>query len=80
LDLVCEISTTVPKGRLLFATEMSLRLKIIKGDITQQRTAAIVNAANTDLVLGAGVAGAIRVTGGPTIQDECDKIGPIPLG
>jgi O-acetyl-ADP-ribose deacetylase (regulator of RNase III) len=41
---------------------------------------AIVNAANTRLVLGAGVAGAIRQRGGPEIQAECDAIGPIDLG
>src|SRR5262249_45026880 len=38
------------------------------------------NAANTRLQLGAGVAGAIRRKGGPTIQQECDAIGPVPLG
>ena len=41
---------------------------------------AIVNAANSDLVLGAGVAGAIRARGGPAIQAECDAIGPIAVG
>jgi O-acetyl-ADP-ribose deacetylase (regulator of RNase III) len=39
-----------------------------------------VNAANTDLILGAGVAGAIRRRGGRAIQDECDRLAPIPLG
>ncbi len=51
-----------------------------KGDITEADVDAIVNAANTGLQLGAGVAGAIRRTGGPSIQRECDAIGPIPLG
>ena len=37
-------------------------------------------AANNQLILGAGVAGAIRRAGGPAIQEECDKIGPIPVG
>lgn len=41
---------------------------------------AIVNAANNDLMLGGGVAGAIRSRGGPSIQAECDKIGPIRIG
>jgi O-acetyl-ADP-ribose deacetylase (regulator of RNase III) len=41
---------------------------------------AIVNAANNDLVLGAGVAGAIRRRGGATIQKECDARGPISVG
>ena len=51
-----------------------------RGDITQAEVDAVVNAANTDLALGAGVAGAIRRAGGPTIQEECNRIGPIPLG
>lgn len=51
-----------------------------KGDITAMNVDAIVNAANTDLLLGAGVAGAIRAAGGPSIQEECDRIGPIVLG
>jgi O-acetyl-ADP-ribose deacetylase (regulator of RNase III) len=55
-------------------------VEFITGDITSQRVDAIVNAANTDLLLGAGVAGAIRRAGGPAIQEECSRIGPIPLG
>ena len=51
-----------------------------EGDITEQTVDAIVNAANSDLVLGAGVAGAIRDKGGPSIQAECDAIGPIAVG
>jgi len=43
-------------------------------------TDAIVNAANNDLQLGGGVAGAIRRKGGPSIQAECDQIGTIPVG
>jgi O-acetyl-ADP-ribose deacetylase (regulator of RNase III) len=53
---------------------------IIQGDITDADVDAIVNAANSDLQLGAGVAGAIRRKGGPSIQEECDRIGSIPLG
>jgi O-acetyl-ADP-ribose deacetylase (regulator of RNase III) len=61
---------------------MSWKTKIIllQGDITDADVDAVVNAANTQLQLGAGVAGAIRSRGGPTIQQECDAIGPIPLG
>ncbi len=51
-----------------------------RGDITQADVDAVVNAANTDLKLGAGVAGAIRRAGGPAIQEECDRLGPVPLG
>ncbi len=50
-------------------------LELIQGDITEQDTDAIVNAANAALQLGGGVAGAIRRKGGPKIQEECNKIG-----
>ena len=50
-------------------------LGLFDGDITEMDTDAIVNAANAQLVLGGGVAGAIRRRGGPTIQQECSKIG-----
>jgi O-acetyl-ADP-ribose deacetylase (regulator of RNase III) len=56
------------------------RIAVVEGDITQQEVDAIVNAANSALVLGAGVAGAIREQGGPSIQAECDAIGPIEVG
>lgn len=56
------------------------RLELVQGDITTQATDAIVNAANNHLQLGAGVAGAIRTRGGPSIQEACDRIGPIPVG
>src|SRR5512140_1649572 len=57
-----------------------MTVEFIRGDITGQDVDAIVNAANTSLWLGSGVAGAIRVKGGPAIQEECDRIGPIALG
>lgn len=50
-------------------------LELIEGDITEMETDAVVNAANAQLVLGGGVAGAIRRKGGPKIQAECGKIG-----
>ena len=59
---------------------MSGRIVLLEGDLTAQAVDAIVNAANSALVLGAGVAGAIRARGGPTIQQECDRIGPIAVG
>jgi len=55
-------------------------VELLEGDITELEVDAIVNAANTDLMLGAGVAGAIRTKGGPTIQEECDAVSPIGLG
>jgi O-acetyl-ADP-ribose deacetylase len=56
------------------------RVVIIVGDLVDQEVDAIVNAANNDLMLGGGVAGAIRRAGGPTIQDECDAHGPVNVG
>jgi len=55
-------------------------IKLVKGDITEMNTAAIVNPANKYLKLGGGVAGAIRKKGGVIIQKECDKIGGIDVG
>jgi O-acetyl-ADP-ribose deacetylase (regulator of RNase III) len=56
------------------------KIVIQQGDLTEMDVDAIVNAANNDLQLGGGVAGAIRRKGGPTIQQECDAIGSIPIG
>ena len=55
-------------------------IELVEGDITELATDAIVNAANSGLILGAGVAGAIRSKGGPDIQAECNKIGGCPVG
>ncbi|BAI81008.1 appr-1-p processing domain protein [Deferribacter desulfuricans SSM1] len=55
-------------------------VKIKQGDITKEKVDAIVNAANSHLKMGGGVAGAIRRAGGEEIQKECDKIGYCPLG
>lgn len=56
------------------------RIVVHQGDLTEMDTDAIVNAANNDLQLGGGVAGAIRRKGGPKIQEECNEIGPVPVG
>ena len=50
-------------------------LELLDGDLTEMDTDAIVNAANTQLILGGGVAGAIKKKGGTKIQAECNKIG-----
>lgn len=61
---------------------MTWKSKVIlqQGDITDAEVDAVVNAANSRLQLGAGVAGAIRRKGGPAIQQECDVLGPVSLG
>jgi O-acetyl-ADP-ribose deacetylase len=56
------------------------RIEILKGDLTEMDTDAIVNAANNDLQHGGGVAGAIRRKGGNVIQEESNVIGSIPVG
>jgi O-acetyl-ADP-ribose deacetylase (regulator of RNase III) len=56
------------------------RIVLLEGDITDQQVDAIVNAANSALVLGAGVAGAIASRGGASIAKECAAIGPIEIG
>ena len=55
-------------------------IKLLEGDLVSLDVDAIVNAANTSLILGGGVAGAIRSNGGPTIQEECNRICAINVG
>ncbi len=56
------------------------KVLIKQGDLTEMDVDAIVNAANNDLQLGGGVAGAIRRKGGEAVQRECNEIGSIPVG
>jgi O-acetyl-ADP-ribose deacetylase (regulator of RNase III) len=59
---------------------ISEKIVLLQGDLTEMDVDAVVNAANNDLQLGGGVAGAIRRKGGEAIQRECDAIGSIPVG
>ncbi len=56
------------------------KIRLVEGNIVLLDVEAIVNPANKSLILGGGVAGAIRSSGGPSIQEECNELGPIDVG
>jgi O-acetyl-ADP-ribose deacetylase (regulator of RNase III) len=74
------MNTPRRKAESSTANRFAGRIIVERGDITEMETDAIVNAANNDLQLGGGVAGAIRRKGGESIQRECNEIGSIPVG
>jgi O-acetyl-ADP-ribose deacetylase (regulator of RNase III) len=64
----------------LEGTYKGVRIVVLTGDITKQEVDAIVNPANSMLIMGGGVAGAIRRVGGKEIEDEAVKHAPVPVG
>ncbi|TDA25819.1 MAG: macro domain-containing protein [Archaeoglobi archaeon] len=57
-----------------------VEIEVMHGDITKLEVEAIVNAANTHLIMGGGVAGAIKRAGGKEIEEEAVRQGPIKIG
>ena len=61
-------------------TYKGVRIVVVTGDITKQEVDAIVNPANSRLIMGGGAAGAIKRAGGKEIEDEAVKHAPVPVG
>ncbi len=58
----------------------NVRIQVLKGDVTERSTGAIVNPINTMLILGSGLSGAIKAKGGDAIAGECARHGTAPIG
>jgi O-acetyl-ADP-ribose deacetylase (regulator of RNase III) len=61
-------------------TYKDVKIAVTTGDITRQKVDAIVNPANSSLIMGGGAAGAIKRAGGKEIEDEAIKKAPVPVG
>jgi O-acetyl-ADP-ribose deacetylase len=73
------MAETKAENRIVI-TMNNTTLELVEGDITDLDVEAIVNAANENLVLGGGVAGTIKRRGGPSVQEECRRIGSTGVG
>lgn len=73
------MAETKTENRIVI-TMNNTTLELVEGDITDLDVEAIVNAANENLLLGGGVAGTIKRRGGPSVQEECRRIGSTPTG
>jgi len=75
-----DIVLTVKPMTIFERTYKSVRIVVVTGDITKQEVDAIVNPANSLLIMGGGAAGAIKRIGGEEIEDEAVKHAPVPVG
>ena len=72
--------TDAKTGNRIVIPMNNTTLELVEGDITDLDVEAIVNPANEKLILGGGVAGVIKRKGGPSVQEECKRIGSTATG
>jgi O-acetyl-ADP-ribose deacetylase len=87
IKILADVGITLPRDKdytLILTIGDPDQLRFFRGDLTEDPADAIVNAANSDLLPGGGVCGAIHRKGGPEIARECERVrqrdGPVPPG